>query len=223
MSSLPHLTDCGLSGLNAIPYGLHMCHFYERQEDLVAALVPYFSAGLRANERCLWVTADPLDAASAGEALGEAGLDVGSHVGSGALVIRDHDQWFRGIDTSKAEAILGLWLEAEQRALADGCSGLRIAGNTSFVSPADWIAFMRYEERLSRDFSGRRIVTLCSYRLGQCNATDLLDAARSHHCVLDQSERDWQVVTTRDGTLRNFIAPGGTFRLDTEQEAQSAE
>jgi hypothetical protein len=222
MSSLPNLTNCGLFGLQEIPYGLHMCHFYERQEDLAAALVPYFNAGLSSNERCIWITAEPLDDASAAEALGKAGLDVRSLTRSRSLVIRDHADWYGTIDTSKPEAILELWLEAERRALAEGCSGLRITGNTSFVTEADWAAFMRYEGEINQVFASRRIVSLCSYRLGQCTATDLLDVARNHHCMLDHSERDWQVVTTRDGSLRNFIAPGGTFRVDAERDTQLA-
>jgi hypothetical protein len=223
MSSLPNLTNCGLSGLNAIPFGLHMCHFYERQEDLAAALVPYFSAGLRANERCIWITADPLDAASAAEALGKAGLDVSAFTRSGALLIRDHADWYGAIAKSTPESFLAQWLEAERSALAEGYTGLRIAGNTAFVSPADWNALMRYEGSVNRAFANRRIVTLCSYRLGQCTASDLLDVARSHHCMLDPSERDWQVVTTRDGALANFVAPAGTFKPNSAQQIEPAD
>jgi two-component system, sensor histidine kinase PdtaS len=223
VSSLPNLTNCGLSGLNAIPFGLHMCHFYQGQDDLAAALVPYFAAGLRANERCLWITAEPLDVAGAGQALGKAGLDVQSLTRSGALVIRDHADWFGAVDKSNPEAIVALWLEAERRALADGCTGLRIAGNTAFVTRVEWNGFMQYEGSVNRAFANRRIVTLCSYRLGQCTASDLLDVARSHHCMLDPSERDWQVVTTRDGTLANFVAPAGTFKPSPAQQAQSAD
>jgi len=36
MNGHAHLTDCGLAGIKAIPYGLHMCHFYETREDLAA-------------------------------------------------------------------------------------------------------------------------------------------------------------------------------------------
>jgi hypothetical protein len=68
-AELPHLTDCGLPGISRIPYGLHACHFYPDRQRLVEALVPYFLAGLRNNERCLWVAAPPLDAADARRAL----------------------------------------------------------------------------------------------------------------------------------------------------------
>lgn len=53
MSALHPLTDCGLPGIGEIPYGLHMCHFYETRDQLAAALVPYFAAGLRSGERCI--------------------------------------------------------------------------------------------------------------------------------------------------------------------------
>ena len=111
MSSLPNLTDCGLDGVNAIPYGVHMCHFYEGREDLAAALVPYFSAGLRKNERCIWITSDPLDVAGARDALRKSWLDVDSAVREGALVIRDHADWYNVVDPSG----IGAMVTAESR------------------------------------------------------------------------------------------------------------
>jgi two-component system, sensor histidine kinase PdtaS len=69
-----HTTECGLPGLATIPYGVHMCHFYETRAELAAALVPYFVAGLRKQERCIWITAQPLDAAAAAAELRDAGL-----------------------------------------------------------------------------------------------------------------------------------------------------
>jgi hypothetical protein len=200
MSTLPAMTDCGLPGLHAIPYGVHMCHFYETREELAAALVPYFRAGLRANERCIWMTAEPLDAAAAEAELVKAGLDPQVLAREGALMIRDHTDWFGTVDLSKPEQVMALWLEEERRALADGYRGIRITGNTSFVRPEDWPAFMAYEELADREFASRRIVTLCSYRLAHCAATDLLDVVRHHHCALDRPDHGWQILTARPET-----------------------
>ena len=60
-------------------------------------------------------------------------------------------------------------LEEEERALAEGYNGLRITGNTSFLTPGDWPTFMEYEQALSARFHGRRIVTICSYARARCN------------------------------------------------------
>jgi hypothetical protein len=47
-----HSTQCGLPGIDRVPFGMHACHFYRNRDDLIGALAPYFVAGLRANERC---------------------------------------------------------------------------------------------------------------------------------------------------------------------------
>jgi hypothetical protein len=50
----------GISAVGAMPWGTHFCHFYETKEDLVDILIPYFRAGLEANEFCLWIVFDPI-------------------------------------------------------------------------------------------------------------------------------------------------------------------
>jgi MEDS: MEthanogen/methylotroph, DcmR Sensory domain len=57
MVNIPYITRCGLPGIEHVPFGMHACHFYRNRNELVAAMVPYFIAGLRENERCLWITA----------------------------------------------------------------------------------------------------------------------------------------------------------------------
>src|ERR1700730_17470943 len=101
-----------------------MCHFYEGRQDLAAVLVPYFAAGLRNNERCIWVTAEPLDAAGAKLELQKAGLDAETAVQKGALTIRDHSEWYAHTGTLKGNKVAELWLAEEQRALAEGYNGL---------------------------------------------------------------------------------------------------
>ena len=196
MSSHPHITDCGLTGIKAIPYGLHMCHFYEKRADLVATLLPYFVAGLQKNERCIWITAEPLDARAAEAELGRAGLNMPAMARKGSLLIRDHSDWY-GKGSLDADKNIERWLEEERRSLDEGYIGLRIAGNTGFVQPADWAAFMDYEQRADQAFASRRIVTLCSYRANPRAATDVLEVARRHGCTLERPDEGWQLLTNR--------------------------
>lgn len=213
MTPHAHITDCGLTGIKAIPYGLHMCHFYENRADLAATLVPYFVAGLNSNERCVWITAEPLDAKAAEAELTKAGLQVPALMRKGALIIRDASDWFAGIDRldGAKSRIMDLWLEEEQRALAAGYQGLRINGNTAFVKPADWSAFMEYEEHADGVFPGRRIVALCSYFLDPRAPSDMLDAARRHSCTLDRPDDGWQLLTGRSDL--EFVDYSGRTRL----------
>jgi hypothetical protein len=197
MRALPNLTDCGLKGIKAVPYGIHMCHFYEGRDDLAAALVPYFLAGLRNEERCVWITAEPLDAHAAKAELARTGLNVQALERKGSLIIRDASDWFAGInglDGNKAR-IMDLWLDEERRALDAGHNGLRITGNTAFVNRADWSAFMEYEAFAEEAFASQRIVALCSYLLDRRAGADVLDVVRRHSCTLDRpDEGGWQVL-----------------------------
>lgn len=192
-----HLTECGLPGLREIPYGLHMCHFYSSRGELAEALLPYFAAGMRSRERCIWVTAEPLDAVSAAEALREAGLDVAAAMRAGGLVIRDHSAWYSEAGKLKGADVVNLWLEEERSALAAGFSGLRITGNTSFLTRDDWALFMEYEHLLQESLKARRIVTLCSYHLGRIGPAEVLDVVRAHGCTLEHPDEGWQFLTPR--------------------------
>ena len=196
LAELPHLTDCGLPGISRIPYGLHACHFYPDRQRLVEALVPYFLAGLRNNERCLWVAAPPLDADDARRAL-EAAAGVGliaEVIGSGGLRIFDFDEWYASASGLNGLDIVRHWLEEEEKALAAGYSGLRITGNTSFLQPGDWATFMEYERAVSEGFAGRRIVALCSYPLASRSPQEVGEVMHTHECTFDRPDATWQVV-----------------------------
>ena len=193
--AMSSLTDCGLPGIREIPYGVHMCHFYEGREDLAAALVPYFAAGLRNNERCIWITAEPLPAVEARRALAEAGFDVEAAVASGALTILDFCDWYAHNEALRGNQVIDLWLAEEQRALAGGYRGLRITGNVTFLRSEDWALFMEYEELVNRAFQGRRIVTLCTHHLDSCGAAVVLDVMRRHNGALDRPDEGWQILT----------------------------
>jgi hypothetical protein len=48
------LRKFGLEPVGEVPWGTHLCQFYQTKEDLIDILVPYFNAGLESNEFCTW-------------------------------------------------------------------------------------------------------------------------------------------------------------------------
>lgn len=189
------ITQCGLPGINAIPYGLHACHFYRDREHLMEALVPYFVAGLRNHERCLWITAPPLPAREALAVLVMAWGDLRDAIASGALRVLDFDRWYADGSGLKGVDVVGAWLAEEERALAEGYRGLRIAGNTSFLHPQDWASFMDYERAVTARFHGRRIVALCSYALHACSGPQVRQTVGAHNCAFEHKDASWQVAS----------------------------
>jgi len=202
MVNIPYITRCGLPGIEHVPFGMHACHFYRNRNELVAAMVPYFIAGLRENERCLWITAPPLPADEASQALRAASDAVDEAIQAGALRILDFDQWYGSLGRLKGLDVIQFWLEEEERALAEGYNGLRITGNTSFLTPGDWPTFMEYEQALSARFHGRRIVTICSYARARCNDQQTSEVMHAHHCAFERPDTDWQVIAASEFSSR---------------------
>jgi hypothetical protein len=192
MANLDHITSCGLPGIDQVPFGMHACHFFSNRDQLVAVLVPYVIAGLRGNERCLWVTAPPLPAREAIRALRAAWDGTDDAVQAGALRFLDFDHRYASAAGLKGHDVVELWLEEEKRALAEGYNGLRIAGNTSFLKPGDWSTFLEHEEAVTGRFHGRRIVALCSYARAECNHQQMSEVMHAHHCTFDGPDPDGQ-------------------------------
>ena len=103
--------NSGIEAVGAVPWGTHFCQFYETAGDLVDTLVPYFKAGLDNGERCMWVTARPLRAADATDALRSAVPDLDRRLARGQIQVVDHDRWYSTRE-GKAGAdavIVGAW------------------------------------------------------------------------------------------------------------------
>ena len=189
------LTQCGLPGVAQIPFGIHMCHFYKERQELVEVLVPFFIAGLNSNERCIWVCAEPLNAADAKLELKAAAVDAETAIQRGALTVLDYSEFYLKARGMSSAEVAALWLAEEERALEDGYSGLRITGNASFLSPETWPDFMDYEEVVHRAFDGRRIVSLCTYDVRRCAPANLVEVMRRHSCALEHPDEGWQIVS----------------------------
>jgi signal transduction histidine kinase len=209
----------GLDAVGSLPWGAHFCQFYGEREDLVDSLVPFFKAGLTANEKCLWVTCEPLQAHEARTALRQAVPDLDARLASGQLEVIDHADWYTRTGKSDAAGTLRGWVEREERALSDGFAGLRLTGNTYWVERSDWNGFVDYEERVSSTFAGHRIIGLCSYCLGRCQPHDILDVVANHHFALTRRRGEWQVLES--AALKT--AKDELHRLNGELEARVAE
>jgi hypothetical protein len=82
-----NLRRSGIDIIGDVPWGTHICQFYETKDDLADILVPYFKVGLENKEFCLWVTSQPLEVEDAKEALGKAVLDLDYYLENGQIEI----------------------------------------------------------------------------------------------------------------------------------------
>jgi hypothetical protein len=139
-------TPSGIPGIGKVPWGTHLCHFFHRREDLVESIVPYFVAGLKNNEQCMWGAAAPLYADEARRELAKAYPAAERLEREGRITIFDHHEWYT--ENPSADPVKDL-LAAEQHAVKAGRKGLRCGGNISWLTQQDWGPFYDYERRAS--------------------------------------------------------------------------
>lgn len=135
----------GIEAVGDVPWGTHLCEFYQAKEDLEETLVPYFADGLRNNERCMWVTSEPLTVPEADKALRKQVPDLDRYVERGQIMIVPHEEWYLKDGYFDLDRTLQGWVDLEEAALSDGYDGLRLTGNTCWLEKEMWGDFSAYE------------------------------------------------------------------------------
>jgi DNA-binding CsgD family transcriptional regulator len=207
----PDFRRTGIPPIGAVPWGSHVCMFYETSEDLVEAHAGFFGAGLLGNERCVWALSEPVcrDRAIAGMRDGIPGFD--DYLAAGMIELISGREWYLREDAVDPARITAAWLAKLDEALARGHSGLRVSGNAFWIDSHHWDSFLDYEKEIHRSLAGTRVVALCTYPLPASRAADLLDVARAHHIAVTRRNGIWEFIES----CRLADATREIGRLDT--------
>ncbi|MGA9187996.1 MAG: PAS domain S-box protein [Methanosarcina sp.] len=188
------LRKSGIDIIGDVPWGAHICQFYETKEDLTDILVPYFKAGLENNELCLWVTSQPLEIEDAKEALRKAIRDLDSYLYRGQIEIIPYTDWFTSEEVFDSEKVLNGWLEKLHYASDSGYDGMRLSGNTSWLDKEDWNGFVEYKEQADNVIGNYRMITLCTYSLDKHNTAEIINLVVNHQFSLIKREGKWERI-----------------------------
>ena len=186
-----NLRNSGIDIIGDVSWGTHFCQFYQTKEDLMDLLVPYFKAGLKNNEFCMWVTSHPLDAEEAKEALRRAVPDLDVYMEKGQIEIIPYTDWYVKEGIFDSDRVLNEWVEKLNQALANGYDGLRLSGNTFWLEKEDCNDFVNYEEEVDRVLGNYQMMALCTYCLDRCNATEIIDVVVNHQFALIKRDGKW--------------------------------
>lgn len=184
----------GLEIVGDVPWGTHFCQFYETAKDLIDALVPYFKAGLENNEFCMWVTSAPLSSEEAENSMRKAVPDFDKFLKRGQMKIVSYDEWYLKDGAFDLQRVLDAWISKLNEALAKGYDGIRVTGNTAWLEKKDWKDFADYEERVNSVIGKYRMIAICTYSLGKCGASEVIDVIRNHQFALIRREGKWELI-----------------------------
>ncbi|MHC1754754.1 MAG: MEDS domain-containing protein [Methanosarcina sp.] len=184
----------GVEIIGNIRQSTHFCQFYQKKEDLLDLLIPYFKAGLENNEFCLWIISKPLNAEEAEEALKRAIPDFDVYLEKGQVELISCVNWYLKEGIFNSEKAINGWVEKLNKALAIGFDGLRAAQDTCWLKKEGWTDFINYEKRVDSIISRYPVIALCTYSIEIGNATDIIDIAANHQFALIKREGKWEKI-----------------------------
>jgi PAS domain S-box-containing protein len=177
-----------------IPWGTHLCLFYDTKEDLIDILVPFFSEGLNSNEACIWVTSEPLTVQAAIAALATVVPRLDAFTRSRQLRILPDTEWHLKGGVFDPDRTVQMWVNAEQEAIRHGFAGVRFGGNTFRIERSLGDTFTYYEAALTAAVNGRHMIALCLYSKQACSGSDVVDVMRNHGSTIIKKGEAWSVV-----------------------------
>ena len=190
------LRKLGIAGVEDVPWGTHICQIYTSQADLLEILTPYFSEGLKSNEFCLWITAEPLGVAAAKAALRGAVPRLDALLVSGQIEIVDHRDWYTYLGEFDGNRARAGWLNKLETALARGFDGLRLTGDTYWLASDEFEPFIEYEAKLDPVIACNHMLAICSYSSEKFGMREIFDAISNHDFALIRERGRWEVFTS---------------------------
>ena len=195
------LRDTGLKAVGEVPWGTHFSIFYETKQDLLDIVVPFFKAGLQANEFCLWIVANSelLTINEAKAVLYAAVPDFDRLLKNGNIEIVPYYKWFltgRAVNVRKA---IARFRQKVSEAANRGFSGTRLTG-----SPA-WMrdnlrarSFRQFEQKFDGQLTREQMIAACTFPLRLSGAEDILNVARTHQFAVTVRKGAWKRVEIAD-------------------------
>ena len=178
----------GLDFLTDIPWGTHICGFYQTKRDLTNIMVRYFRAGLEQNEYCLWVVSEPISVYEAEQELGKCIDYFDFYRRNGQIEILSYVDWYLKYGDFNSNLVLRAWVDKVQWALDKGYEGIRISGNTSWLQKKYFKAFMDYEAEIEKMIGNFKMIVLCTYQLDKCGIHEVIDIVNNHQFSFIKSE-----------------------------------
>lgn len=186
----------GVEVVGDVPWGTHFCLFYETKADLLEVLVSYCKAGLESHEFCLWIVAPPLTQDEALRSMWQAVPDFDRYRADGSIEVLAARDWYLQDGAFDLKRVIAGWNEKLTRASAKGYVGVRVTGDTAWLERKDWKDFCEYEESLNEAIVNQHLAVLCTYPLGACGASEILDVVRTHQFAVTRRRGDWDIIET---------------------------
>jgi len=162
----------------------HICAIFETPSQQMEVMGSFVSAGIRAEQRCVWIGPER-SAAAIRKALQDLGGDLPTlEASSQLLIISEIEFYLRDgvFDPDRTTDLLHALLQDNQR---EGYYSMRIANDVSWLREdrIDALAWEEFERRLTHEISSLPVVLVCQYDRRQISGDMLVVALQTHQTV----------------------------------------
>ncbi|HEY0579687.1 MAG TPA: MEDS domain-containing protein, partial [Candidatus Nitrosocosmicus sp.] len=195
---MDEIRNTGLKILGNIPWGSHLCAFYETQRDLMDIIIPFFNAGLENNECCIWITPPYSDVRidDAKNLLYKSIPEFDRYISKGSMEFKDGLNWYLSNNSFYIDDIIKKWDGLLQKFKKSKYTGIRVSGDVSWLEEKFRKDFKDYEMKLNQFISKHPMIILCTYPLEFSKGLDVLDAVKEHQFAIARRSGNWQVIET---------------------------
>ena len=204
-----------------LPWGTHFCQFYESHQDLLDIVVPYLKSGLRHNEYCIWITCKPLNVTTAANSLRKTLPGAARYLKKGQLEILPHTRWYLKGSRFNGRRVLNGWIGKSRQALARGYDGMRLTGDTLWLTRSIWRDFAEYEDQLDRTLARHRMTAMCAYPLQKARAFEVIDVINNHGYALIR-HGTWQLIENFQRRKTEELARAGLEKMVEQRTEELA-
>ena len=174
----------GIAKIGSISRGTSFCQFYLEDADLNEIVIPYFKAGLKNNEACIWVTANLKDLKKVRSLLEKNLPYFEKYSGSGQLQIVPLKTMV--VAGTKTRLILDIEVNS---AITKGFSSVRFTFGIYGGKNIN-----RQITNLNEDLGKHNVVALFLYPQDKFDAIKLMDVVKTHQFALIRNNNHWEVI-----------------------------
>jgi DNA-binding CsgD family transcriptional regulator len=195
-----NLRETGILPLTRLPWGAHICLFYETDQDLIDATASFLEAGLVQNEFSLWMLPDEIGRDLAITAMRAAIDDFENYRAAGAVEVQNTREEY-GVPIAFS---FKKHIEAHvAKALSRGFAGMRACGTALWIADNRWQTYLQFEEQIAEALAGTPAIMLCTYKLSGAHAGDLADVAQFHRFSIILRKGKWELLETPELAARS--------------------
>jgi len=183
------LRSSGIPFLDDVPWGSHLCVFYETLDDLIDAAARYFEQGIDNNELCVWALPAAIGGDVAATSLNAHIADMDRHLADGRM------RFITPTDWHPPEAASGLadafWRGLFDEALLHDYAGVRASGDAGWLGVDEGRDAALYDVAIAQRLAGRPALALSTFDLTASRGSDVLDITRLHGLTVARRQGEW--------------------------------